>query len=106
MTNEINRQSSTKEMIAIMQAAVDGETIEYQTGRVNSWITTEYTENIPWDFMTCSYRIKAKEPIEFYARVRRDYSRIEIKDVAFDREDLGDPRLIKIIKVREVIEEC
>lgn len=55
----------TAEMIAVMQAFVDGKKIEVINPREqNSW--RECTWEPSWDWARCNYRIK-KEPAVFYS---------------------------------------
>jgi hypothetical protein len=50
----------TKDKIKIMQAYVDGETIEARRKNTKGWFPTEPI----WDWVDYEYRIKPKDPIK------------------------------------------
>ena len=54
-------------MIAVLQAARDGKTIQYKrVGRDGIWLSLA-GENPTWNFEVCEYRVKP-EPVKRYAR--------------------------------------
>jgi len=49
------KEIDTKEMIAVMQAYIDGKQIEYKDKKSNQWLDTQ---SPVWDWFDCDYRIK------------------------------------------------
>ena len=59
--------------VGIMQAHIDGKTIERDYGRAYGWMVEDKPE---WDWLSCEYRIKPEEP-EYV------FSDIDIVDVSW-----------------------
>ena len=93
-------REKTKAAIAVMQAYVDGEEIEYAkrdipgVGTACSWDSHGYTPNFDWH--NYDYRIKPK-PREFWVRIDHGIA-MQISSDSDKQERDG------WIKVREVIE--
>ncbi len=94
-----------KEKIEVMQAALDGEEIEYMLGENDGW--RSYDSGEPsWDWSCVDFRIKPK-PLEFWVNVYDDGTG---EHVVFDNKKAADDNeaesshVVKTIKVREVTE--
>ena len=48
--------STTKEKIAVMQAAEEGKTIQIRFGNKKEWVDLYTTPG--WDWVRCEYRVK------------------------------------------------
>ena len=94
-----------KEKIEVMQAALDGEEIEcIVLGKPqDKWEEIRYTTSLVWDWLHEDYRIKPK-PLEFWVNVCHRSNFVS----HYSRQDAINatcPDCIKIIKVREVLDE-
>ncbi len=67
------REMNTKEKIAVMQAWLDGKTIQLLTLAKHAW--TDVSREPRWDWSECSYRIKPKEKTSIPA------TQEELKDI-------------------------
>lgn len=61
MTNIVDHSSFIEEMIAIMQAAIDGEVIEYKIDTEDFWRISHNPRMLHWNFKDVAYRIKSKD---------------------------------------------
>lgn len=107
MTKIVDYTSPIEDIIEILQAALDGESIEYRTGIDGSWRTPSTPKMLYWDFKNVSYRIKPKEPLEFYVRicVNPNNGYITFEDVQHNNCHLADRvKATTVFKVREIIE--
>ena len=91
-----------QEMIAVMQAGLDGKRIQYQDKKgVSPWQDCDHIANLSWDWWECDYRVKP-EPREFWANVYPG-PRVCFHSNQRDAEDQRTESGVTI-KLREVIE--
>ena len=64
---------TTEEMIAVMQAYADGETIQRQVSGGGIW-TTVSSDSTVWDWRYFDYRIKPAEPRKVMMQMWRNNS--------------------------------
>lgn len=97
-------KDKTRGFIAIMQAYVDGETIECRHGQGDEWETLE--QDFPvWDFEDFDYRVKP-EPFEGWVAITfQDSNLATFCHSLDDAKRITAPHDGRIIKVREVEDE-
>ena len=97
---------TTREQMKIMQAALDGEKIEFIdiNDEDDVWEDLAFIEDRPFKWGLYDYRIK-QEPMEFYVNIYDDGQLAvhRAKKIATDQY-LRSDRERKTIKVREVTE--
>ena len=98
-----------KEKIDIMQAALDGESVEEQlvsTLDSRRWLSLEPVIDrnyMTFDWVKYDYRIKP-EPLEFYVSVTGDTPSCVNTSKGYVEEIVDNDPEWRIIKVREVVE--
>jgi len=93
-----------KYQIAVMQAAADGKEIQRGPGRSSTgpWVDAD---NPAWDWSMLDYRVKPREPREFFIKYYPTRHRGTAYDSYVEASEFAVPNSEKIIKVREVIED-
>jgi hypothetical protein len=102
-------KTTTKQKIAIMQAAADGKDILFRERYVNVQPFTQVRDlnGIPWNWVDYDYKVK-QEPLEFwiniyYNDIKNEHGTIhKSKDIAIENKLLDkDCETIKVIQVIE-----
>lgn len=58
---------NTKEKIAVMQAALDGEEIEiFWEMKSKKWTLSKNPKELTWDWSECTYRVKPKKGFDVW----------------------------------------
>jgi len=106
-TKIVDYSSSLADKIKIMQAVLNG--IPVQIKHSNSKVWNDNVEIISWDWTDIHliYRIKPKEPREFYIAIAQFDQKETLMGTSFERKSLEKCNIdkdITIIKVREILE--
>ena len=77
---------TTKEMIAVMQAYEDGETIQRQVSGGGIW-TTVSSDSTVWDWRYFDYRVKPAEPKKVMMQMFRYGDSLNLRAVSASLSD-------------------
>jgi len=63
----------TKEMIEVMQAALDGKTVQVRKNAASNWMDWFDSPQPVWDWDTQDYRVKPQEPRRIWVTQHSDF---------------------------------